>query len=373
MFFLLAFIVLIFPYFLYRYEQSRFVKFFGPVVLCYVLGILLGNMNLQQASIVAKSLSELSIPLAIPLLLLSTNFIAWFKSSKATLISFILIVFTVGFSCTLANFIFDLPQINKISAMMAGVFTGGMANLNSIGLAIGASHESFVLLNLSDVICGGAYLFFIFTIGKRIFEYILPRYQFKGVVEQQKESLFSSLAYKIKLQRILFFIALSILVLAVCFTLSFFIFAKLNVVFLILGISTLAICLSFVEKLRLLPGSYEVGEYLLYVFCISIGMMVNLSRLADANFEYLYFCSFILLLSASLHLVLCRLFKIDAHTALITSAAAIFGPPFVAPVAKSINNKEVIVAGVTTGVIGYAVGNYLGIGLYYLFSSLSSS
>jgi len=36
-------------------------------------------------------------------------------------------------------------------------------------------------------------------------------------------------------------------------------------------------------------------------------------------------------------------------------------PPFVPAVAGAIKNKEIIVSGLTVGIIGYAVGNYLGV------------
>jgi uncharacterized membrane protein len=67
--------------------------------------------------------------------------------------------------------------------------------------------------------------------------------------------------------------------------------------------------------------------------------------------------------SVIVHLVFCRLFAIDGHTGLITSTAGIFGPAFIPPVANALKNREVILPGLICGVIGLAIGNYLGIGL----------
>jgi uncharacterized membrane protein len=39
-------------------------------------------------------------------------------------------------------------------------------------------------------------------------------------------------------------------------------------------------------------------------------------------------------------------------------------------VVAGLRNPELLPVGITTGIIGYAVGNYLGIGLAYLFRSL---
>jgi len=58
--------------------------------------------------------------------------------------------------------------------------------------------------------------------------------------------------------------------------------------------------------------------------------------------------------------------KIDADTALITHVAAIYGPAFIGPVADSMRNRAIVVSGLTTGLIGYAVGNYVGLAVAYL-------
>jgi len=44
----------------------------------------------------------------------------------------------------------------------------------------------------------------------------------------------------------------------------------------------------------------------------------------------------------------------------------VFGPAFVPTVATALKNRAIIVSGLTTGVVGYAIGNYAGIALAYL-------
>ena len=71
-----------------------------------------------------------------------------------------------------------------------------------------------------------------------------------------------------------------------------------------------------------------------------------------------------------IHFILCKIFKVDADTALITSTAGVYGPAFIAPVANAMNNSEIVVSGIITGLAGYAVGNFLGIGLAYVLKLL---
>ena len=74
--------------------------------------------------------------------------------------------------------------------------------------------------------------------------------------------------------------------------------------------------------------------------------------------------------SVILHFVLAKVFKIDRDTAVITSVAGIFGPPFVPVIADRFENKGMIVPGMTTGLIGFAIGNYLGMGIAFFLRSL---
>ena len=38
--------------------------------------------------------------------------------------------------------------------------------------------------------------------------------------------------------------------------------------------------------------------------------------------------------------------------------------------ANGLKNRAVLISGITTGILGYALGNYLGIAVAYLFRSL---
>jgi uncharacterized membrane protein len=48
---------------------------------------------------------------------------------------------------------------------------------------------------------------------------------------------------------------------------------------------------------------------------------------------------------------------------MVTSVAAVCSPPFVPMMARALGNPGAMLSGMTTGIIGYALGNYLGISL----------
>jgi uncharacterized membrane protein len=69
--------------------------------------------------------------------------------------------------------------------------------------------------------------------------------------------------------------------------------------------------------------------------------------------------------SMLIHVILSYLFKIDTDSTIITITALSTSPPFVPVVAGALKNKTIIVMGITIGVIGYAIGNYLGVFIAY--------
>ena len=59
---------------------------------------------------------------------------------------------------------------------------------------------------------------------------------------------------------------------------------------------------------------------------------------------------------------------VDAYSMVISSVAFINSPPFVPMAAAAMRNKDVIVTGLGAGIVGYAVGNHLGVLMAQLLS-----
>ncbi|MFZ0283271.1 MAG: DUF819 family protein, partial [Bacteroidales bacterium] len=104
--------------------------------------------------------------------------------------------------------------------------------------------------------------------------------------------------------------------------------------------------------------------YFVLVFSFAFASMADLSKIFNIGylglFGYVLYAYFGTLL---LHLILSRIFRVNADDYLITTSAFIYSPPFVPVIAAALKNKEVIITGITVGIIGYIIGNYLGVGL----------
>ena len=92
-----------------------------------------------------------------------------------------------------------------------------------------------------------------------------------------------------------------------------------------------------------------------------VASMADLGRLNLAGGLYiLLYIAFVIFGSLILQLIMARILKIDADTVLISSVSLINSPPFVPLIATAMNNRSVIITGLTVGLVGYAIGNYLG-------------
>jgi hypothetical protein len=81
------------PWLITKYaSRVKLIDWLSPVVCCYAAGIILGNaLDSFWPTKVSTEVSEISIMLALPMLLFSTNLLGWFRLAKTTIISFALV------------------------------------------------------------------------------------------------------------------------------------------------------------------------------------------------------------------------------------------------------------------------------------------
>jgi uncharacterized membrane protein len=332
----------------------------------------LANLNLIELDpSISKVFSEVTILLAIPLLLYATDIRAWLKYARSTVLSFGLCVLS-GILSSIMIALFFKGQLGEnwiLSGMLVGVYTGGTPNMNAIGLALGAKNETIVLMNAADVVCGGIYLLFLTSVAYPVFSKFLPAFKKTKPEDNEKETPFKT---KITGKGIFEALFLTILIAGVSLGICK-IFAWLdNIAILLLLLTSFSILASFSPKVRAISGTFEMGEYLLLMFCVAIGMEANFSHLIAEGSLYIGFTALVLTITVILHLLMARLFKIDADTLMITSTAALYGPVFIGQIAGVIKNRALIFSGMVTGLVGYAIGNYLGIAVAYFVKWLTA-
>jgi uncharacterized membrane protein len=111
--------------------------------------------------------------------------------------------------------------------------------------------------------------------------------------------------------------------------------------------------------------------YFIYVFCVIVASKADLLALFSVEnvnlmVNLLLYIALVIVGSLIVHSLLSWIFRVSVDEYIIASTALADSPPFVPVVAAAIRNKEVVVPGMIIGVIGYAIGNYLGVAVAYL-------
>ncbi len=352
---------------IYAARKIAFLDKLGTVLVAYIFGLLLGGFKLipENAAAMQDVIMSLSIPLAIPMLLFTSRLREWKKLAGSSIKSMILAMISVVAVVSLGFYLFQNtnPQLWKISGLLVGVYTGGTPNLASLKLMLDVDENTYLLTHSYDMVLSGVYLLFLLLAGKRVFLLFLK--PFKTTVENQMDSNITSDPYREMLSKpnrkgLLKILGASVLIFAFAGGMGQLVPQSLMMVTVILLITTLGMLGSAVPALRKTPYSFELGMYLILVFSVTVSSMVNINDMIHASPQLILYITLVVFGSLLLHVVLARIFKIDADTVLITSTALICSPPFVPVVAASIRNKSLIIPGLSVGIIGYAVGNYLG-------------
>ncbi|MEI1280393.1 DUF819 family protein [Leptospira venezuelensis] len=349
-------------------NKYKWLGFLGPVVLCYASGIILGNLIPTELlpKKIAETVSEISIPIAIPLLLASSDFGRGIKEAKLALFSFFLSCIAVAISSVSVGFFLSYlhPESSKIGGMLAGLYTGGTPNSNAIGLALDTGKATIALVNTVDLLIGGTYLLFLLSFSKKVYSFFLKP---ETAIEREGEdtSLELQVSPKNPVFRLFFGIILSVLGLAASFGISQVILGTASAPLILLGITTWGIGISFSKRVRSL-NTYPVGYYFILIFSVAIGFLADFGSLVKGASGVLLIVLATMSIAILLHLLFGILFKIPVDTWIITSVSSIYGPAFVPSVAAAIGNRGVLILGILTGLVGYAVGNYLGLAVYWL-------
>jgi uncharacterized membrane protein len=345
----------------------------GPVFILYLIGLIIGNTGLmpEQLKGVQNIISNATVPLAIPLMLFSCTFSK--QETRSQALALVTGMISVIIAVIIGYLIFGvhLEEGNKIGGMLMGVYTGGTINLAALKAMLDVKDSTYVLINSYDILVSFLYLTFLLTIGIKLFRKILP-HESTGLSAQDAEEIKMSIAQeqanpykgiftKEGLKQAGMATGISVLICGISGGLALTLPKEAFMTIFILMLTTLGIIASFIKKVHILKYSYDIGMYLIYMFCISVASMADMSQLNIAGganlLGYLLVAVFGSLL---LQVIFAKIFRIDSDMMVISSVTFINSPPFVPMMAAAMKNKNVLVPGLSIGIIGYAAGNYLG-------------
>ncbi|MBN2805455.1 MAG: DUF819 family protein [Prolixibacteraceae bacterium] len=405
---------------LYLGHVSKTIRKIGAVVLSYISGIVLANvgifpratekfrellgaktflpedqvMNFLNEGMITQSdlwlnqihqtqdlIMSIAIPLSIPLLLFSLDLKNSVKTLRTGLFSMLIAILSLMICIFTGYLLFkdSIPEVWKIAGIMTGLYTGGTPNLAALSTALDVSPNLFILTHTYDLIIGVILLFFFITIAQKTMNYILPHFRETSPHKKPKEilkeaefpgNLMDYLSRK-TLIPLLGALGIAIVIFGIGGGLSFLVPAEYQMVTVILTITTLGLAVSMIPRINRIEKTFDLGMYFILVFSVVVASMADLSTIFQI--EYLNLFLYVLIAvfgSVVIHVILSAIFRIDTDSTIITITALSMSPPFVPVVAGALKNKNIIIMGITIGVVGYAIGNYLGVIIAYFLRSI---
>ena len=357
-------------------RKSKILGKIGPIMLLYMIGIGIGNLPClpEQMATLQELLPNIMVPLAIPMMLFGCNFS--FSDAglqlKVVVSGFLAVVIAVTAGYLL--FGTNVDEGAKIGGIISGMYTGGTLNAAALQTVLKAKEETFVLINSYDILISFLYFVFLFTIGIKLFRRLYGeptdpqlRKKQEGMSnttseEETNSNPYSGLWSKHGLYQLLKVISVTICIVALSAATALALPEDWFMIVFILMLTTLGVCASFIKPVRNLKYSYDVGMYLIYIFSLAIATMADFSKFDLTNGLYqIAFMSFAVFVSLAIHAIICRFMRVDADSMVISSVAFINSPPFVPMVTVAMRNRAVLVTGLGAGIMGYALGNHLGV------------
>lgn len=360
------------------FKRWTIVQKIGTVVLAYAVGIiasLCGVFNFATPEVAASfsklqsTIMNVAVPLAIPLMLFNCDFKLWTKALPKTAWALVTGLAAVLVSVVSGYFIFRnrVPDPVNVSAMMTGIYTGGTVNFNALGASLGVDKSVMAIVLAFQMVITMPYIFFLLGGGFKIFRKLLPYKDIthKGRMDEDEVETadvenYSGMFEKKNFIGMMKGLGLSFIFLAIGAGLALLITGTLSELVIILTITTLSIIASFFKPIRELPKTFELGMFFILIFSVIVASMFNIHSVNGGSLYIGGFVLWIMGVSIVLHLILCRIAKVSGDLFCVCQVGLLCSPPFVPPIAGAMKNKKVLISGIVVGLVGYAVGTYLG-------------
>lgn len=379
--YIISAVYLIVPFIIiFLFKNYSIAQKVGTVIMAYAVGIILALLGLiptgtdpgaEGLASIQKTLMSVTVPIAIPLMLFSSDFKLWTKSLPKTLIALVAGLVAIVIAVVTSFLIFKdsgIAELEKVCGMMTGIYTGGTMNFYALGSALNVNPETIILAYTFEVIVTFPFILFLTAGGYKFFRWLLPFPDEAVTVKSSALKLegnsfenYEGMLSKKYFPKMMAALAISVGFLAVGAGLSLLITGGLNELVIILTITTLGIIASFNEKIRSLPKTFELGMFFILIFSIIVASQFDVYSLTGKALTMCWIILSIMLIAITLHVLICRIFKVSGDLFTVGIVGLLCSPPFIPPIVGAMNNKKVLISGIVIGLVGYAAGTYLGV------------
>ena len=265
-----------------------------------------------------------------------------------------------------------MNRVPKSWACLQEFMWGGTPNLNAIGVALDVPNDIIVLVNTAEMIFGGIYFLLLITVIKPFLSLFLRKYVPKGLPLSEDEDVEKKAKFSEYIKMVSLSLLSAVIILGVSFGLVILIFGKVQVAALLIILTTISLFGAQLTIIKRIKWKFETADFLLLIFSFGIGLQIDLNTLLSQGLEIYMLVGSVFIGTILIHYLLAWITRTDVDTLMISATAALYGPAFIAPIAKAINNRELIIYGIALGLLGYILGNYLGLSIAWLLGMLET-
>lgn len=372
---------------IFLFNRYKLVRQIGTVLIAYAIGVIMALFgviptgdaaNAETMTSIQKWIQNITVPLAIPLMLFNCDFRLWTKSLPKTIATLIGGVLSIIIAVVSGFFIFRNAGINdlhNVAGMMTGIYTGGTMNFYALGTALEVNKNTILLTYTFEMLVTFPLILFLVGGGYKFFRWLLPykdtatslQNEEVSDIEQNGIENYNGMTKQRVFPRMMLALLISLLFLVVGAGISLLITGKLNELVVILVITTLAIAASFSKFIRELPKTFELGMFFILIFSVVVASQFDIYSLNVSAINLGLFVLYIMLTSVVVHIIFCRITKVPGDLFTVAHIGLLCSPPFIPPIVGAMKNKKVLISGIVIGLVGYAIGTYLGVLLATLF------
>jgi uncharacterized membrane protein len=344
-----------------RQPISRYVPGVPWVI---ATGVLLSNTGIIPREAPAFAfVGQYLLPMGIPLLLFKANLRNVFSQSGWVLPAFLLSSLGVCIGAASGFVLFDLgAEGARIAGTYAGAFIGGVANFVAISQALEMSPTQFSVALSASAPASVLGLLVLVTLPALPFVRRHVPSPYIDAADKEDPAHVVSNPVHLRLDHLAAATAISLALCAaagaICAHFGIETYKLFVISLLVFAVANIA-----PRQFARLEGDFELGMFCMYAFFAMIGAGTDaVGFLHSAPILFVY-CSYMLGIQFVVLLLGARLFRIDLAPAIIGAAAAIVGAGAAAAIASSKGWKTLISPGITIGMLGYAIANFIGIAL----------
>jgi uncharacterized membrane protein len=138
----------------------------------------------------------------------------------------------------------------------------------------------------------------------------------------------------------------------------------------VVWLTTYTLAVAQLPPVRRLQGSLHLGTLALNLFFVVIGIGSRVAEILAVGLEVFYFTAAVVLIHGLVVFGAARLARLDVETTAVASQAAVGGPSTAMALAIARRRPGLALPGLMVGLLGYAVGNYLGLAVAYAVRGL---